>query len=227
MKQSTNALLDEYTNIQSGYMSLYAYRLANLCIKADPMALLGVTVDVEDLSMNIEDVALVAMGDDGYTLNVYPKNEKQILLIGKGIALEHAEFRQEMETLPLDDEQEIRYIKLTMPEVNEERKKFMNSAVETLHKECSAQLKASNAYYTGRLTLELVGASEEDVEEAKKRFEEITDMHNKSCDEATDTKNKEIDEAYQAFIEKQQHEEEEREEAEEAEGKDAMNTYKS
>ncbi len=226
MKRSTTAIIIEYTNVLSGYVALFSYRLANLCIKADPVSLLGVTVDDDGLTMNIEDVAFVGKGDDQYKINVYPKDEKKILLVGKGIVEEHPEFKQEMETMTTPDGMEIRYIKLTMPEVNEDRMKLMTNAVKTLHDECVAKLKAGNAFYMGKLTLDQVGASKEDIDEAKKQFDDTTDMYNKACEDILAEKTKEIEDAFQAYLEKKQKKEEEKAETDAAMGKDAVNNLK-
>lgn len=226
MKRSTSTIIIEYTNVLSGYVALFSYRLANLCIKADPLSLLGVTVEDDGLTMNIEDIALVGKGEDQYKINVYPKDEKKILLVGKGIAEEHPEFKQEMETMKIQDETEIRYIKLTMPEVNEDRKKVMTDAVKTLHDECVAKLKAGNAFYMGKLTIDQAGASKEDIDEAKQKFDETTDTYNKACETIMADKTNEIEEAYQAYLEKKQREAEEKAEKDAAMGKDAVNNLK-
>lgn len=226
MKRSTFAIIEEYRNVLNGYVSLFSYRLANLCIKADPVSLLGVTVVDDGLNKNIENVALVGKGEDKYKINVYPKDEKQILLVGKGIAEEHPEFKQEMETMTTPDGIEIRYIKLTMPEVNDDREKVMTDAVKTLHDECVAKLKAGNAFYMGKLTIDQAGASKEDIDEAKQKFDEMTDMYNKTCEDIAAEKTKEIEDAYQAYLEKKQKEEEEKAETDAATGKDAMNKLK-
>ncbi len=226
MKRSTTAILGEYTNVLSGHVALFSYRLANLCVKATPLSILGVTVDDDGLMRNIEDVALVGKGEDDFTMNVYPKDEKNILLIGKGIAEEHIEFRQDMETMKLENGMEIRYIKLTMPEVNEDRKKTMTDAIKTLHDTCVAKLKAGNAFYMGKLTIDQVGASKEDVEEAKKQFDDTTETYNKSCEDILAEKTKEIDDAFQAYLEKKLKKEEEKAETDAAVGKEAMNNLK-
>lgn len=226
MKRSTSTIIIEYTNVLSGYVALFSYRLANLCIKADPLSLLGVTVEDDGLTMNIEDIALVGKGEDQYKINVYPKDEKKILLVGKGIAEEHPEFKQEMETMKIQDETEIRYIKLTMPEVNEDRKKVMTDAVKTLHDECVAKLKAGNAFYMGKLTIDQAGASKEDIDEAKQKFDETTDTYNKACETIMADKTNEIEEAYQAYLEKKQREAEEKAEKDAAMGKDTVNNLK-
>lgn len=226
MKRSTFAIIEGYRNVLTGYVALYSYRLANLCIKADPVSLLGVTVVDDGLPLNIEDVALVGKGEDQFKINVYPKDEKKILLVGKGIAEEHPEFKQEMEAMTTPDGMEIRYIKLTMPEVNDDRKKVLTDAVKTLHDECAAKLKSGNALYAGKLTLDQAGASKEDIDEAKQKFDEITDTYDKACGTVTDDKTKEIEDAYQAYIEKKRKKDEEKAETDAAMGKEAMNNLK-
>lgn len=206
MKRSTLTILSEYNNAVTGYVTLYTYRLANLCIKADPVSLLGVTINTDGLVRNIDDVAVVASGDNEYEMKVVPMDESNLMLIGKGIAEEHIEFKQELDTLVLDGDIECKYIKLSMPEVNEERKKAMHNAVKLLHDECVAKVKASTAFNLGRMAAEMLGASKEDMDEVNSKMNEVTDMYNKICEDVTATKNKEIDEAYALYLKKRQDE---------------------
>ena len=46
------------------YMTLLNFRYQNLCVKAEPVALIPVDVHVFDEIMNIEEVAEVAVTDD-------------------------------------------------------------------------------------------------------------------------------------------------------------------
>ncbi len=226
MKRSTSNIIEEYKGKLSGYLAMYSYNLVNLCIEADPISLLGVTVDIEGLIMKIEEVAQVGPGDDKYTIKVYPKSEKQLLMIGKGIAEEHPEFSQDMETLTFDDGDELRYIKLTMPEVNDDRKKLLENGVKIFHDECAVKVEANKTIYSARVTADLIGASQEDVEEAKKQMEELNKQHTKICEDLTELKNKEIEDAYKQYLERQKNKESLREEKADAEGKDVTSNLK-
>jgi len=225
MKRSTISILDEYNNILTGYVTLYSYRLVNLCIKADPMSLLGVVVSIEDIPMNIDDVAIVAAGDNAFELKVVPKDEDNLLLIGKGIAEEHPEFTQEIDSVTIDDV-EYRFIKLIMPSVNEDRKKLLMDSVKVLHDECVAKMKASTTLYSGRITLDMMGAAKEEIDNVNTKMQETTDMYNKICEESTATKNKEIEEAYSLYLQNQQAEQAGKSEQAEAEGKDVVSKLK-
>ncbi|MCQ2343908.1 MAG: ribosome recycling factor [Paludibacteraceae bacterium] len=226
MKRSTLTIMDEWNSHLTGYVTLYSYRLANLCIKADPMSLLGVTVDIDGMAFNIDDLAIVAKGDNDFEMKVVPKDEENIMRIGKGIAEEHPEFRQDLDTLTLDDDTECRYIKLTMPEVNEDRKKLMTDAVKTLHDECVAKVKACNTVYTGKIAVDIVGDKAEDVETVNNKVKETKDNYDKLCEEVTKTKDSEIEEAYALYLERKQQEQTQQSEQSAAEGKDTVSKLK-
>ena len=68
----------------------------NLCVKAEPAALLSLTVtDIEGNVYNIEDVADTMIPDD-FSFEFVPKEMEMLPFIQKGIAETHPEFKQEV-----------------------------------------------------------------------------------------------------------------------------------
>ena len=120
--KNINELLEETKGKLNGFTMLYYFHLCNLCIKADPMALLSATVELNGGELNLEDVADAGMADE-YTFVITPRSAEYIFPICKAIKLEHPEFKMEekQEQNPLTDEQET-VIYYTMPEVNEDRR---------------------------------------------------------------------------------------------------------
>jgi hypothetical protein len=58
MKIAIETLIHEMEGKLGGYVTLLMYRYANLCIKAQPLALLSAEIEDEELgTMKIEDVA--------------------------------------------------------------------------------------------------------------------------------------------------------------------------
>ena len=222
MKQNISNLLEEYQGKLSGYVAMLSYQLVNLCIKADPVTLLGVTIPVEGSNRNIEDVALIGAGDDKFSIHVYPKDASHLMLVGKGIADEHPEFKQELRSLTLKNGTELRYLKLTMPEVNENRKKVIETELSTLHDACTAALNFNKTLYAGRLSLLTVGLKDDEIDQAKQQFDQTTDQHSKACQDVTDAKQKEIDDAYAAFTEAEQQRQQQQSDKNDAEGLDKI-----
>ena len=76
--------LTEFEKKMSGYIMLFNYRMTNLCVKAEPTALLPVTVALDSSEYNFEDVA-VTMRPDEFTFDVYPKNQNNLQAIVRGV----------------------------------------------------------------------------------------------------------------------------------------------
>ena len=83
----------------AGYHALLSYRYANLCVKADPVALLPVTLNMGASEQNIEDIAEVAKPEDDYHLAVIPKMQDFIMDINQAVLDSHPEFKVEVKPL--------------------------------------------------------------------------------------------------------------------------------
>ena len=84
--------IHDLANKLKGYNVLFNYRLSNLCIKAEPTALMPVTVLVADTEYNLEEVANIMRPDD-FSFDVYPKNPNNLQEMINGIFDAHPEFK--------------------------------------------------------------------------------------------------------------------------------------
>lgn len=212
--------LNEYENVLGGYTGLLTFRLANLCVKSDPASLLVVSVDVFGKQNNIEDVSKVGVLSDE-KMDVYPFHEDLLPMIGKAIAEVHPEFKQSIETLhSKSKDKDIRYLQLTMPEVDKNRRDLLMDGVDLNFNDCKAKCDAAKQKYLFELTDKMQGSSEQDADEAKERFDKMSDDNMKMAQAAADNKKQEIEEAYQRFLSKQAEKDAAQKEQEAAEGKD-------
>ena len=62
--KTINELFDETKQKMNGHAMLFYFHLSNLCITADPMALLSATIKIEGKELNLEEVASVAIPND-------------------------------------------------------------------------------------------------------------------------------------------------------------------
>ena len=86
-----------------GYNMLFNYRMSNLCVKAEPTALMPVTVFVAGTEYNLEEVANILKPDD-FSFDVYPKNQNNLQDIISGIFDVHPEFKMELKTDKAENE---------------------------------------------------------------------------------------------------------------------------
>jgi ribosome recycling factor len=227
-----NTLLIKHINDaqqkMSAYLTLLDLRYRNLCVKADPIALLPVTIDSGDKDLNIEDVANVSVPNE-YQLAVFPNEFSYMKDLIRGIFDAHPEFRLEIKDmneeskeklnnsdeegpdlseLGLDkllnqDNDETKYLLYTMPEVNKDRRDFLNNGVEALHQQCKVKLDAEYAAGLKRFREAEIFSTEKDMEEARQDLKDLLDDVKVQIDEKLQEKQKEIEEAYLHYLEEQ------------------------
>ena len=204
MKIAIETLIHEMEDRLGGYATLLVYRYANLCVKAQPMALLSAKIiDDEQGEMNIEHVAGVVMPDE-YHLKLVPYDPRFNFPLCKAIAKEHPEFKQEL-VMPEDaDDEKERYLILTMPEVNKDRRDVLIDSVNVLFDGCKAKMDKTCAEY--RLKLEkkiVVLPTDDERNEAKDALESSIKNHQEIVDRVKTDKVKEIEDAYQRYLDEQ------------------------
>lgn len=206
MKKVLRQLLGEMESKLNGYAVLLNYRYMNLCVKAEPMALLPIAVHDEDgETVNLEEVAGTILADE-FTFEICPFNQKLIFNICKGLKIVHPEFKQEI--VDADDDKRIsddpndeeRHILCHMPEVNDDRHDVLMDSVKTLYDECKVQFDKIKAEYTPRMAQKAMGLPEEEIDETTNAVEERFNTYQKIIDCYRTNKEKEIEEANQNWL---------------------------
>lgn len=203
MRKSIETLIDEMKTKMSGYAVLLQYRYMNLCVKAEPAALLSISViDEEGEESDLESVASACLAND-YQFEIYPHESKMVFAISKGIKEAHPEFKIDVKSEENSNdsgEDENKYILCTMPEVNKDRHDTLLDGVNTLYDQCKGKLDTNHTVYKSRLTAKLLGGSEEETKEAEDKLEEVYNKHDEICLQFKSDKIKEIEEAYQRYL---------------------------
>ncbi len=228
MKRNIEALINEMKNKMSGYAVLLQYRYMNICVKAEPAALLSVTVvDDEGEENNLENVAMASLAND-YQFEIYPHDRKNVFAICKGIKEVHPEFQIDTTAEDGDEESEDNQVVIvcTMPEVNKDRHDALIDGVGVLYDQCKALLDTNHTVYKTRLTPKLVGLSEEDAQKAEDELEKVYKMHDDTCLQYKEAKIKEIEEAYQRYLDEQKKKQEAADERAAAWGENAKTQYR-
>lgn len=228
MRTKVRILLQEANAKLSGYTALLSYRLSNLCVKADPVSLLSIEFQDEGNMFGLEKIAKIAKLDD-YSFAVIPNDMKSLGEIIKAIMKVHPEFKQEIKKFEedkSDDEEDNTYLKLTMPEVDENRRDSLNDAKDSLCE--SFKLVFDESYEKSKLKISeiLIGADKDEKDEADDALKEIYDSLGKKAESYKQMKETEIEEAYENYISKVQEQLAQKEEREKAEGKNAGLSFK-
>ena len=220
--KTINELFDETKQKMNGHTMLFYFHLSNLCITADPMALLSATIKIEGKELNLEDVATVSIPNDKQ-FAITAKDKEYVLPITKAIKLEHPEFEIEEKTekdeITGEDEIVIYY---TMPKMNKERHDVCMEYIKAQFDITNTKLEAIFSQGSAKVALKMANASEENMQLAKDKLQEIYDWHIGTVKKLKEDKEKEVGEAYQAFQTGEQEESKATEEKQAAEGVDQV-----
>ena len=205
MRRDVNTQLDQLKAKMNGYVALLMYRYANLCIEANPIALLPISVKVEGEQKHLEEVAKVAVHEK-YHFNIYPIFEDDFFAIGRAIGEAHPEFIQETKTMEGfdDDDPAGKYLYCTMPIVNKDYHDTLLKAVDALYEECKDKMEVANKACLAKMAILMDGASEKDYKQLTDYCDEIEKQFADLRDKAHDDKKQEIEGAYADFQAKQQ-----------------------
>ena len=204
MKRSVINKFEMMEGKLSGYVAQLNFRFMNLCVKAEPMSLLSARFNIQGEEKPIEDVAQVSKKGD-YQFMAIPNFEDDMAPLAVGIALKHPEFKQEYgeETVNVVDEQgdpqsvKVKYLLLTMPEVDNNRYDALKTAVDAAYNQCKTQMKAVVERAEPEIALLQEGEDQQDIDRVKKAVERLKKSYIEQRDKRYDEKIKEIDEAHE------------------------------
>ena len=203
MNNYTISEIEKAQKKMSGYIGLLSFRYMNLCVKAEIVSLLPVTVFIDGQETNIEEVANVNMPNE-FQLGVYPKEPDQLSDIIAAIYEAHPEFKMEKKSTGDTEDESSQFVLYTMPEVDKDRHDLLMDAVKSLYDECRARLKTIYGEYQVRFVDLLVKVSPKEAEDAKKALDDLNDKCHDMVIDLLNKKQDEIEEAYQRYLEEKE-----------------------
>ena len=222
MKRSIVNTLNELNGRIMGHVAVMSYGYCQLCVKADASSILGFEETWNGLPQKIEDLADVYVhtlkedGDDTI-IDLLPKEANYLGLMAKGIFKVHPEIKQTIETYPDvreedKDDPNAKFLRLTMPEVDKNRRDVLIQAIDALHEKCCLQLEAVKTKTKAKL-VELgatpLPSSENDPKKREEdpfaKFDEQHAQYAQICENLTNDKKKEVEDAYQHYLTQQAH----------------------
>ena len=203
MKLSIETLIHEMEGKLGGYVTLLVYRYANLCVKAQPLALMSTIVeDEEEGNMKIEQVAGLMLPDE-FHLKLIPYDPRFNYPLCKAIKKEHPEFKQELVKPDNSTDEDERHLILAMPVVNDDRHDELIDAVNVLYDGCKAQVDKTVASYKVKLEPKIAPLTSDEHDEAQNAFDTSVKTHTDMIDKVKADKLQEIEEAYQHYLAEQ------------------------
>ena len=207
MRRSVINEFDQLGESLSNLNAQFAYRLKNLCVKAEEVSLLPVEILIEGEFLKLEKCTTIAKKDE-YSFMVFPNYEEDLQTVGMGIFKVHPEFKQKIESMQVDSVDEngndkpvdVRYILVTMPEVDDNRYDVLKDGVKVCYEECKAQMEAANYKADVKFAQLTIGESDEDIDKLKKGREKLNEQWNGKRDQLYNDKLKEIEDAHNKWI---------------------------
>lgn len=217
-------LLNEAKQKLSGYLGLFSYQLMNLCVKAEPASLLSIEIKEGKLTIGLEKIAEVGLADD-YHFVIFPKERNMVAGIVKGIVKAHPEFKYEIKKIDPEssdeDEEADVYLYISMPEVNKERRDFMNDAVDILYNDCKTKCDITYNKYLGEISAKLAVAPEAEKKEGKEQLEQLNDQVKEIMEGYKERKLKEIQGGYESYLQEEEEKQKQQKNEEKAQNKTA------
>ena len=194
---------DKMSDSLSTLNAQFAYRLMNLCVKSEPVALLPILVNIEGELQKLEECAQISKDDD-YTFKVFANYSSDIPALAQGIFKTHPEFKQEVFDEEVDyineDGEErtdkVPYILLTMPEVNDERYDVLKDGVKVVYDDTKVKMENVIANADAKMAELMTGESEADIEKLKKARDKQVKTWTEQRDKVYNKKLQEIEEAH-------------------------------
>lgn len=207
MKRAISNQYDQLYEKLKGYVAMLNFRYLNLCIKSEAASLIPVKVMIEGTAKNLEQVASCAKKDD-YHIWIVPKYDDDIKAIMDGVAKVHPEFKQKIDSFKINSpdeniemkERDVRYIELTMPEVNDKYYKAMKDAVDVFYQECKTLMEAAVDKARSEIAILSVGEPEEDIKGIKKVIDDLNEKCENHRDKLRDKKLQDIEDAYSRWL---------------------------
>lgn len=217
----------------SNYNAMFAYRVMNLCVKAEEVSLLPIQVPIEGQMQNLEKCATIAKDGD-YDFLIIPKYDDDMMMIGQGILKVHPEFKQKIESTKVETadtkgdvrESEVHYIRVTMPVVDDDRYDVLKDGVKVCYEQCKAQMEAANLKADAVLADMCEGESEENLELVKQERKKLNDQWYSHRDKLYNEKLQEIEDAHNKWLAELDEQEQKRLEDEAAHSESAAYSMK-
>lgn len=198
---------DRYGEELSGHCARFAYRLMNLCVKAEEVSLLSVEALIDGDLEKLENCCTLGKKDE-YTFMLIPNFEEDLMAIAQGVMLEHPEFKQDIESKTLEtvDEEgksakrDIRYLLLTMPKVDNDRYKVLKDSTELMYNDCKTAMENANTKADANLAPLMAGESEADIEKLKKVRDKVNTDWSEHREKIYHEKLQEIEDAHNLWM---------------------------
>lgn len=198
---------DKLAEDLSNFVAMFNFRMKDLCVKAEEVALLSVKVQVEGEMQNLEKCTTIGKKDD-YNFMIFPNYDEDMPALQQGLFRAHPEFKQKIESMTVDvlgkdnktTEKEARYVLVTMPKVDDDRYDLLKNAVKAMHEECKTQMQNANTRADVKLAELTIGEEKANIDLIKAKRDELNAQWNGKREELYNEKFQEIEDAHNKWL---------------------------
>ena len=207
MRRATIMEYDKLADKLSKYVGQMNFRFMDLCVKAEPGALLNVKVFVEGEFLKLEDCAKIAKPDD-FNFMLIPQYDEDLIPIQKAVLYVHPEFKMKVDTLQVDtvdnngkkQNHDVRYLLATMPEVDNDRYDVLKNAAKVIYDECKAYMETANNTSKAKFAALAPGETPDDLDNLNDALKKLNKNWGTQRDKLYEKKLKEIEEAHDKWL---------------------------
>ncbi|MCF0165911.1 MAG: hypothetical protein HUJ89_01865 [Bacteroidales bacterium] len=206
INEINEALAKAIQSFSSNYSQM-RLRYSFLCVKAEAEQLLSVQYEIEQATLQIEDMAEACIADD-YTFHIFPKEKLYSILLPKAIKEAHPDFKVEFIDSPYTEEEEDseegseksarpkeQILAVGVPDMTDELCDLYTKAADYLYNETKAAIDLQYSLSWTKVTTHLDGTSPEFVKSLKEDLDLEYDIHKSQVEKLHERKLKEIKES--------------------------------
>ena len=207
MRRATIMEYDKLADKLSKYVGQMNFRFMDLCVKAEPGALLSVQVFIEGELLKLEDCAKIAKPDDFHFMLI-PQYDEDLVPIQKAVLYVPPEFKMKVDTLQVDtvdedgvtENHDVRYLNVTMPEVDDDRYDVLTNAAKGIYEECKVFMETANNTSKAKFATLAPGETPDDLDKLDKALKRLNKDWDTQRDKLYEKKLKEIEDAHDKWL---------------------------
>lgn len=230
------SIINEYDKLAdklANYVGAMKYRFMNLCVKSEPVALITVKIMIEGELKKIEDCCKVSKDDD-YHFKLFPKYDEDMPAVRMGVARVHPEFKQEEKSIKMQVpdgtgkvvDYDVKYLELTMPEVDDDRYDVLKEGVKAVYDDCKFQMEFANSRSKTKFAELAPTETKENLDTLDAELDKLNKQWDEQRDRLYEQKMNEVNAAYEKWLVSKGKDEIAQMELEDAEGNDVTTRMK-
>lgn len=186
----------------TGRLNSMKFHFFNVCVDADPVALLSTSVPDGGIDRHLEDLVDVAKKDD-MTFVFIPHEGTDLEMIVTAIGVTHPEFITEFSECrkSADSDETVSLLTVTVPYVDERRKGVLEKAVGTYKDAFCTYVDAEVNVAKVKMAPYLLDATKEDKDAIEQIVKDKAKEYKEMAEEAAADRIKKIEDAYQKYLE--------------------------